>query len=142
VGLSWWLGTQIGARSLGRSSGIPRIAMFKIDSDLLWPLIGAWSLVLLDTLGAFDSVRFLRYLAWNAALTLLLLYGLQGFGIIQALLTKVGVSPVLKGLIFFGVLVLLMSPTVNVVLIVAVPGLGVSETWIDFGRFPKEDGKQ
>jgi hypothetical protein len=128
---SWWLGTLIGARSVGRDPGITRIADFKLPDHYIWPLIASLGLVLLTLVARID---LLAVLGWNALLILLFLYGVAGLGIIRFLLKKMNVRPGVRWLLIAAIIILAMTPRIGIAILILVPGLGVSEIWLKYRR--------
>ena len=129
LGFSWWLGTIIGNRSLGRKPGIRRIADFKLPDQYIWPLIASLAVVLLSLI---VSVQPLEILGWNALLILLFLYGVSGLGIIRFLLRKLKVRPGVRWLIIVSLVLLALTPRLGFLILILVPGLGVSEIWLKY----------
>ncbi len=131
---NWRLGTNIGTRSVGRN-GAP-FAGFQLPDSFVWPLLISWAGVLADN---FISLGFISYIAWNAGLIFLLLYGLQGYAIIRFLLSKSNASRGLRLFAGLGIVFLLFIPGLNLLVMVGIPGFGVSELWI---KYRKEERKE
>jgi hypothetical protein len=127
----WWLGTIIGARSMGKQPGLTRVADFKLPDRYVWPLIASLALVVLNLV---IPARPLEILAWNALLMLGFLYGISGLGIIRFLLRKRNVRPGVRWLLFIGIIILAMTPRFGIVVFILIPGLGVSEVWLKYRR--------
>ncbi|UCF96230.1 MAG: DUF2232 domain-containing protein [Spirochaetaceae bacterium] len=128
---SWWLGTIIGARSVGKHPGLTRIADFKLPDRYIWPLIASLALVVLTLVA---SIEFLGILAWNALLILVFLYGVSGLGIIRFLLKKLNVRPGVRWMLIAAIIILAMTPRIGIAVLILVPGLGVSEVWLKYRR--------
>jgi hypothetical protein len=128
---SWWLGTIIGARSMGKQPGLTRIADFKLPDNFVWPLIAALALVVLNLV---IPVRPLEVIAWNALLIFVFLYGISGLGIIRYLLKKRNVRPGVRWLLIIGIIILAMTPRIGIAVLILIPGLGVSEVWLKYRR--------
>lgn len=122
---NWRAGTAIGKRSIGES--VTPFSGFSLPDFFIWPLLISWTGVLFDSL---IGAGFLSYIFWNSGLVFLFLYGLQGFAIIRHLFEKYSVSRGLRFLFGFGVVILFMIPGLNFLLLIGIPGLGVSELWI------------
>jgi hypothetical protein len=122
---NWRAGTAIGKRSIGES--VTPFSGFSLPDFFIWPLLISWTGVLFDSL---IGTGFFSYIFWNSGLVFLFLYGLQGFAIIRHLFEKYSVSRGLRFLFGFGVVILFMIPGLNFLLIIGIPGLGVSELWI------------
>jgi hypothetical protein len=128
---SWWLGTIIGARSMGNHPGLTRIADFKLPDRYVWPLIASLALVVMNLLIPSQP---LEILSWNALLILVFLYGVSGLGIIRFLLRKRNVRPGVRWLLIMAIVFLAMTPRIGIVVFILVPGLGVSEVWLKYRR--------
>ena len=102
---------------------------FTVPEKFLWPLIGVWAGVLLDVIG---NLGFFGYLVWNAGMILLFVYALQGIGILRYLFRRHGVGPGLRILVIVASVIVLFTPGINLVLIIGIPLLGVSEYWIHY----------
>lgn len=131
LSFSWWLGTIIGARSMGKHPGLTKIADFKLPDRYVWPLIASLALVVLNL---FVPAEPLAIPAWNALLILVFLYGVSGLGIIRFLLRKLKVRPGVRWLLIVAIVILAMTPRIGIVVLILVPGLGVSEVWLKYRR--------
>ena len=128
---SWWLGTIIGARTVGKNHRLTRVADFKLPDAYVWPLIVSLVLVLGTLL---VPVEFMEILAWNSLLILAFLYGIAGLGILRFLLKKLKIPVGFRWLLILAIIILAMTPRINFVILILVPGLGVSETWLKYRR--------
>ncbi len=147
---SWWLGSQIGARSLGRPAGITRLVDFHLPDWAIWPLIGGLALVVLDIFGGRtgaaaggrtlpDAPGAAAIVGWNAALIFLFLFGLAGIGILRHLFQAFRVPRGLRLLIVLGLVALILSPRISLIFLLLIPGLGISEIWIKFRRLGRSE---
>lgn len=132
---NWWLG-----RSLARVEPDVSLArgLARLPDELLWALI-----VALGTLVAswpLDS-ELLTVIGWNGLLIVSLLYGVQGLAVVQHLMRKrrPEAGPGMERAVVTIALLLLVT-RINIVPAVALPLLGVSETWIDFKRGVNHEG--
>jgi hypothetical protein len=123
----WALSDGIYRRTVGRAPFM--LMRYTVPESFLWPLIGVWAGVLLDVL---FGLGFIGYLVWNAGLILLFLYALQGIAIMKFLFRRHGVGTGLRIAVTVASVVILFTPGINLVLIVGVPLLGVSEYWIHY----------
>jgi hypothetical protein len=74
----------------------------------------------------------------NSLYIMAALYGLQGFGLLQYLMVKKNVNPGIRRMTgWFIPLSLLIFP-LNLAVLFLLPGLGVSELWINYRRNDKE----
>ncbi|MFW5712656.1 MAG: DUF2232 domain-containing protein [Spirochaetota bacterium] len=123
----WALSYGIYRRSMGR---MPYdLVKFTVPEILLWPIIAAWFGVLLDVL---VGIPYIGFLFWNYGMILLSIYAMQGIGILKSLFQQHGVSKLLQILVTVSAVVILLTPRLNLVLIVGVPLLGLSEYWIHY----------
>jgi hypothetical protein len=127
----WWVGTVIGARSMGRRPGITPLSRFRPAESLIWPLILGLALVLLNLLVPLGP---LELAGWNLLLVMLFFYGLAGLGILRFLLDRLGAPRGLRVVAWLALAALALAPGVNAGLAVLISGLGVSETWINYRR--------
>jgi hypothetical protein len=131
LSFSWWLGTIIGARSMGTHPGLTRIADFKLPDRYVWPLIASLALIVLNLVIPAEP---LAILAWNALLIFVFLYGVSGLAIIRFLLRKLNVRPGIRWLVIIAIVILAMTPRIGIAVLILVPGLGVSEVWLKYRR--------
>lgn len=112
---------------------------FSVPDRLVWALLISWAGILLDSV---VDLKFFGYLVWNAGLIMMFIYGLQGIGIIRYLFGKYNTPGGIR--ILFGVVfvILLFWPGLNLIVMIGVPLLGVSEIWIKYrknGKISKEN---
>ena len=114
-----------------RSSGIrpESLENFSLPVWFVWPFLVSWAGVLLNT---FVPLGVLSYIFWNCGLITLLLFGLQGIGILRFLLVKYKVPARIRIFGFLFVALILMIPQVSIVIYAGIPILGVSEIWIRY----------
>jgi hypothetical protein len=124
---SWWAGTRSVARAMRLAPR--RLVTFALSERYVWPLIASMALVLADV--AFD-IGVVGYIAWNAGLIMLLLYGLQGLAIVQHAFARFGVGRLLRLLAYVALGVMLISPGASLVVVIGLPALGVSEIWLRY----------
>jgi hypothetical protein len=120
-----------------RRSGTRKLDVsgFHAPAQFLWPFLIAWSVVLLSLV---VDIGLLGIVGWNLALVLGLVYFLQGWAIIGHFLAHRNrrLSP---GTIVMLVLLFVLVPGINVLFMVGIPLLGVSETWIQYRVVNKEN---
>lgn len=106
---------------------------FSVPSNFLWPMLIAAVGMLVDIFELMKLGYFVP-VVWNAGLVLLFIYGLQGLGIIRAVFRKYNLPHSLRLLFEFILIMLLVMPGVNYIVIVGLPVLGISETWINLRK--------
>ncbi|MFP4483938.1 MAG: DUF2232 domain-containing protein [Spirochaetota bacterium] len=132
--LNWYLGSYLAHRFSTGVAPPPRLAGFAMPSQAVWVLIASVAAVLLTFLADLGPVE---PVAWNVALVSLFLYGVQGIAVGRHLLAHYRVQQGARMLIIIGAIVLVFVPGVNLIVLLGLPGLGVSELWIDYNRFER-----
>ncbi len=113
------------------------VERFSLPDSMIWPLLLSWAGVLADvTVG----LGFIGYVVWNIGLITLFLFGIQGFGILRWFLVKRRVTKGVRRLIYLSMVMLFFIPGANFLLVLGVPGLGISEVWIKY-RIASTKGK-
>lgn len=135
----YWLGSVLGARTLRQSPRVARLARFRIDDKLVWPLLIGWAIVLFDTR---LEIGFLGLVGWNVALIFHFLFGLQGLGILRSWFERQGAASTVRTVVTIAVGVILIMTRFWVVALAAIPILGVSEIWVNYGRFEPKEGAE
>lgn len=123
----WALSYGIYRRSVGRSPY--NLVNFTVSEVFLWPVIVSWFGVMLDVL---VGIPYIGFLFWNYGMILLSIFAMQGIGIMKSLFQQHGVSKLLQVLVTASAVIILLTPRLNLVLIVGVPLLGLSEYWIHY----------
>lgn len=138
LAFSWWAGSAAAARA-SQSEAVPRwrFAVFRLEGWWLWPLIASLALVAADFLGLGGRTpgtwaAYASCAAWNAALVMLFLFGLQGLAILRFWLEKRGLARFGWPLVVAVVLAALVTPRLNAVAAVVLPLFGASENWVRY----------
>jgi hypothetical protein len=139
LAFSWWAGSAAARRAppAGQTARPWRFAAFRLEAWWLWPLIASLALVLAvallaDAASAPAWLAYASYPAWNAALLLLFLFGLQGLAILRFLLEKRGIARFLWPLVVAAVAAALATPRLNLAAAVVLPLFGASENWVRY----------
>lgn len=104
---------------------------FSLPDFFIWPLLAGWAGVLLDT---WKSLGVFGYAFWNVGLVFLFLYGLQGIGVLRALFHRYRLPMFVRMFIGLVCIMLVARPGLNLIVFIGIPGLGVSELWVRYGR--------
>jgi hypothetical protein len=131
IAANWWIGKQFSFRSR------LRLRAAVVDDRLIWMVIGGLSLIVLGWAGSGGEgvvYRIAPFLGWNAAGVGAFIFGVQGVGIIEHLLERRGASRRSTRWILMLLALALFLPGVNIVVLVGLPGLGISEIWLDYKR--------
>jgi hypothetical protein len=139
LAFSWWAGSAAARRAspAGQTVRPWRFAAFRLEAWWLWPLIASLALVLAvallaDVPSAPAWLAYASYPAWNVALLLLFVFGLQGLAILRFLLEKRGIARLLWPLVVAAVAAALATPRLNLAAAVALPLFGASENWVRY----------
>ena len=145
---NWWLGLVIAFKSrFSLPGGNPIMAKeagyelteFSLPVAAVWVLIGSWGGVLLSMVTDLGGVA---YLFWNVAFVSLAIYAIQGIAIVWYYLDKRGTQRGTRIAIAVGLFVGLLIPGLRIVVLLGLPGLGVSEIWIDYHRLKGSEEAQ
>lgn len=142
VALSWRIGLRFGLRSIGRESDMPKIEELNVPERLVWFLFVPLTLVLLKILlagrGMDLNTGIVGFAVSNSLYIMVALYGLQGFGLLQYLMVKKKVNPGIRRMTSWSIPLALLIFPLNLVVLILLPGLGVSELWINYRQNDKE----
>jgi hypothetical protein len=111
---------------------VVRFSRIRLPENGIWVFLSGWTLVLVFVL--VKSGYLPRALAIQCALSISLLYAIQGFAIILFHLVKRNLVHRVGRLGFMVVLLMFMVPGLNLLVVFALPLLGVTETWIAYRR--------
>jgi hypothetical protein len=140
LAFAWFTGGAIASRMYvpGQRTQRPRLSAFRMESFYLWPLIAAGAMILLDRL---MPISIVSAVGWNVGLVVWFLFGMQGLAIAKFVFEKHRLPRILWTLTIAGICILLLRVDLNIVLIIAIPLLGVSENWIRYriSRDPEAD---
>lgn len=131
---SVWVGEFVGSKTMDHVT-YPLIRNYRVPERWVWVFLLAWAGILLDVVA---GVGGFRYAAWNLGLIMLFLYGIEGVGIVRHWLVARGVSGWIRMALGVGVAIMLFWPGANVLVMIILPGIGVSETWIRYRKSAKE----
>lgn len=105
-----------------------RMSKWRLPVNAVWAFLGGWTMVLATT---FVKLPLFVATAWNLALTVSLLYFVQGISIVAYLVRKRN-ERISATRMFILMFVTTLIPGINVILFTALLLLGVSETWIRY----------
>ncbi len=108
-----------------------RMANWQLPVNVVWIFLGSWTIVLFTLL---IEMPILACLAWNTALSVSLLYLVQGVAIASSFVRK-RFPNVTTTRIFVTMFLLVLIPGLNVIPLIALLLLGVSETWIRYRMY-------
>ena len=113
-----------------------KIINFSLPYSFIYAFLGLWTIMLLKR---FVSIPMsVNVIVNNLALLVTLFYGMQGFSIILYNLRRKGIT--LSGTRMMGFLILsmILLPGINAILVLALVGVGVVNTWIELRKPFKE----
>ena len=143
VTVNWWLGIRIVKRVTWASPEPNAVAGrllskelsgFRLSDGYVWLLIAGWGLVALSV--AIEQ-SVLGVVAWNVALLSTLLFGIQGLAVLWHLLEQRGLHRQARIGVGIALTFALLIPLINVMVFLGIPGLGVSEIWVNYHRFER-----
>ena len=126
---NWRGGTYI-VEKLNRRK-VDRVINFFMPEKMIWPLLVSWAGIFIDR---FLDLGLLGYAFWNVGSIFLVLYALQGIGILKYLFNRYNFSRLTRVFIGLALVIMLFWPGVNLLVIVGIPALGVSELWIKYRK--------
>jgi hypothetical protein len=124
-------------RILGRRSREYRFELshFRFPEVMLWPFLVSWAVVLLS---AFADLGLLGVIGWNLGLFFGLWYFIQGMSILASLLKSRNLRFSALSVAIW-LLVIMLVPGVNLMVLLGMPLLGISEIWIRYRDVRKEN---
>jgi hypothetical protein len=128
---SWAAGKYIGMRSKGWTGRLGLIRNFSLKDTFIWPLLVSWSIVLISR---FTDLGFLQYIAFNSGFIFLFFFGIQGLAVAGVLMDRYQISRGLRIGLAVLMIIMLFLPGVNWVVLIGLPGVGVSEIWVKYRR--------
>jgi len=141
---NWWVGTRFALRERFALRGSNEVAerlrsfsivRFRMPVVMVWVVIAAWGAVLLSML---VDVGWLSFVILNLAFLTLAMYSIQGLAVIWHLLDRRKVSRVRRISLAVGLVIGLLIPGLNIVFLLGLPGLGISEVWVNYHRFERD----
>ena len=107
------------------------LRVFHVDFGWIW-ILSAMLLAILA--GIVFKVEVLEIIGWNGALTALLLYFLQGMGILYHFIAHPRISRGSRFLLRTLLIVVLFSPGINAIVLAGISLLGIAENWVSLRR--------
>ena len=127
--LSWsWYFADLIYKRWQKQAGF-QFAKYYVPEMLIWPLLVSLFGVLLDSI---IGIGWFGIFMWNSAFIIAFIYGLNGIGLLRYLLNRYKVSGRGRRFIVILSIAVLLLPGVNLVILIGVPVLGVSELWIRY----------
>ena len=102
---------------------------FTLPDWAVWVLIVSLAGILADHL---FSLGWTGYISWNITLVMLLLYGIKGAGLIKFFLKKKQIARRKQRSIVMLIVILFLIPGLNFIVLLGIPGLGISEIWVRY----------
>ncbi|MCE5255655.1 MAG: DUF2232 domain-containing protein [Spirochaetaceae bacterium] len=137
---NWWLGSGLAAIKAvkqGKADGTlfqkRNITDMHVPYSLLWPTLLAWTALLIVT--ALHKEGPIAWIAWNVALFLAALYAAQGIGILNFFSKRFKAGGILRLLLPLLIIVGIINQTAAVIILIALPLLGITEVWFPYRNF-------
>ena len=113
-----------------------KIINFSLPYSFIYAFLGLWTIMLLKR---FVSIPMsVNVIVNNLALLVTLFYGMQGFSIILYNLRRKGSTLSVTRMMGFLILSMILLPGINAILVLALVGVGVVNTWIELRKPFKE----
>jgi hypothetical protein len=117
---------------------------FHTSSRQIWVLSFSLAAILagllLQTLpSAPAAVQIVEIAAWNVLVICVMLYLVQGGGVLMYWYTRFLMPPLLRLLLNLALIIVIFSPGINAVFLAGLVLLGIAENWVPF-RVPKTNG--
>ncbi len=116
-----------------RGRKVQQLSDFKVPDVLLWPVMLAAVGMLVDIFGLLN-LGYATAVVWNAGIILLFVYGLQGLAILRAVFARFKVPNALRMSVELLLIMMIVIPGINYIVIIGLPVLGISETWINLRK--------
>ncbi len=109
-----------------------RVGRLELDGRLIWIFLALWLAVLLSRFISIGIVMLI--VLFNAAISLTIVYAVQGFSVLYYRMRKKGRR--IKSYTLFLILLAigLFAPGINFIVVLGLPLLGILETFIEFRR--------
>jgi len=125
--INWTIGSRIGMRTLGYLQ-VKVMEPVHLPEKVIWGFLIGWLGVLVSL---WKDMGWIGILAWNVALLGTVLYGLQGVDILKFILRRM---ERFRSMVIFAIILCLFMPGLNIIILIGVPLLGVSDLWIQYDR--------
>lgn len=124
---SWFISDAAACRK--NKSRRFKVELFTVPEWFIWIFIVSLVGLLVDHL---IGMGWWGYLFWNSTLILLIVYGIDGVGVMRNLFKKYNVTRQKQRSVYMIIFILLIIPGINLVVLLGIPGLGVSELWVKY----------
>ena len=142
LALTWWIGNKFSFRSMKMISKTPTIREFNVPEKLVWfffvPLTIVLLNVLLESKGMKVETGLFGFAVSNSLYIMGALYGLQGVSLAQFFMMKRNLNPRMRRLSGMFLIISIFIFPLNIIFALILPGLGVSELWINYRHKDKE----
>lgn len=127
---------------MGRKSAIAGAADWGFPDNAVWFLFAPLTLFLVNRLLRSSGLHLLKgipsYVVSNLLFIMSGLFGIKGLQIIRRMFRTWKVPRQINLMLFLALCMLAAVPGVNLILLIVVAGLGVSELWVNYRIFDKE----
>ena len=142
LALTWWMGSRFGFRSMKAISRTPTIREFNVPEKLVWFFFVPLTIVLLNVLlerkGMKIETGLFGFAVSNSLYIMGTLYGLQGVSLVQFFMEKRNLNRGMKRMSGIFLIISFFIFPLNIIFALILPGLGVSELWINYRHKEKE----
>jgi hypothetical protein len=119
------------ARERRGGSSVNSLRDFHAPRFLIWALSGSLAGILLLRIAGLSAAETV---VWNLLTVCVLMYLAQGFGIVQFFLGRRELSAPLRLLLNVGIILAILSPGINMAVLILLVLLGAAEYWVPLRR--------
>jgi hypothetical protein len=128
-------GRRSGARERRGGSSVNSLRDFHAPRFLIWAFSGSLAGILLLRIAGFSAAETV---VWNLLTVCVLMYLAQGFGIVQFFLSRRELPVPLRLLLNVGIVLAILSPGINMAVLILLVLLGAAEYWVPLRRVSGE----
>ncbi|OQY34860.1 MAG: hypothetical protein B6241_02980 [Spirochaetaceae bacterium 4572_59] len=142
IAYSWWGSYKMSLRMGMKKEDLKNISNWDMPDSAVWLLFVPLTVLLIGRLTSQSGAILLRgiplYFISNLLFIMTGLYGIRGIQIILKVFRKWNIPRQMNLILVLAIAMLIAVPGVNLVLLILVAGLGVSELWVNYRIFDKE----
>lgn len=109
-----------------------RVISWKLPDEMVWAFLASWLIILLGVV--VDYNKLITIITLNIAIFLSLLYAIQGLAIILNYLKAKGSKMGAVRLFTIAAVIAILLQGLNIVIVIGLPILGVTETWFTYRK--------
>jgi hypothetical protein len=131
LGFAGIAGRRSGTRERRGGNSVKSLRDFHVPHFLIWAFSGSLAGILLLRAAGLSAAETV---VWNLLTVCALMYLAQGFGIVQFFLSRRELPVLLRLLLNVGIVLAIMSPGINLAVLIILVLLGAAEHWVPLRR--------